>query len=394
MSHIKCRPGAHSGFFLILAVFLATLSSIYLAPACRAKSHPEAPKYVIIPIYYVTDREMKGETYGLHRRYPSQCKHFMYYGTTFVGVPNTKHKIEDAKLKALGWQFSDEHPHKIATQDRVDPADPVLAKKQFFGRLGKALDQTGKPELCMFVHGACDPFEDSSQDAAALAYSLERPMVLYSWPASNRWKGYFVDAANNEWSQGHFNQFLKDLIAFKADHPLQLISLSHSMGNRLVIRALPVVYGKGLVSDWELVSPDIDADTCRHYVMDYKELNAPLRLYVSNKDKLLPFSQMLNGGYYRLGEAAMPTAGGEHIKGKLIERIDFTAVDTGFTGHSLPCDLIANMIASNKPGPELSLVPETEVKGSRFAKFAGRSRESRGESMEAADYCSRVVKAK
>jgi len=394
MSHIKCRPGAHSGLFLILAVFLATLGSVYLAPACRAKSHPESSKYVIIPIYYVTDRELKGETYGLHRRYPSQCKHFMYYGTTFVAVPNTKHKTENAKLKALGWQLSDKHPHKIAAKDRVDPTDPVLAKKEFFARLGKALDQTGKPELCTFVHGACDPFEDSSQDAAALAYSLERPMVLYSWPASNKWRGYFVDAGNNEWSQGHFDQFLRDLLAFKADHPLQVISLSHSMGNRLVIRALPVAYGKGLVSDLELISPDIDADTCRHYVMGFTEIHVPLRLYVSNKDKLLPFSQMLHGGYYRLGEAAMPTAGNPHIKAKVIERIDFTAVDTGFTGHSLPCDLIANMIDSNKPGPNLSLVPETDVRASRFAKFAGGSRESKGESKEAADYCSRVVKSK
>jgi esterase/lipase superfamily enzyme len=348
---------------------------------------------VIIPIYYVTDRNLKGETFGVYRRYPSQCKHEMYYGTTFVAVPNTKKKIENEKLKALGWELSDKRPPKIAPKDRIDPANCEVAKKQFFDRLKKELDQTGKPDLCMFVHGACDPFEDSSQDAAELAYSLEKPMILYSWPATNKWRGYFVDAGNNEWSQGHFNQFCKDLMAFKAEHPLQLTSISHSMGNRLVIRALPIVYGKGLVSDWELVSPDIDADTCRHYTMGYQEIKSTLRLYVSNRDKLLPFSQILHGGYYRLGEAAMPTVS-RHVKAKLLERIDFTAIDHGFTGHSIPNDLIANMVASNTPGSQLALVPETDVRVSRFAKFAGRSKDFGADSKEAADYCSRVVKTK
>jgi esterase/lipase superfamily enzyme len=379
---------------LLSPLFLAAIFALFQSPA-YAKETAHTAKFVIIPIYYVTDRELEGETFGLHRRYPSQCKHEMYYGTTFVAVPNAKNKTESDKLKALGWQLSDKRPAKIAHKDRIDPSNCELAKRQFFDRLKTGLDQTSKPDLCMFVHGACDPFEDSSQDAAELAYAFEKPMLLYSWPATNKWKGYFVDASNNEWSQGHFNQFCKDLLAFKSEHPLQLTSISHSMGNRLVIRALPIVYGKGLVSDWELVSPDIDADTCRHYTMGYQELNAILRLYVSNRDKLLPFSQMLSGGYYRLGEAATPTATtGSHIKAKLLERIDFTVVDSGFTGHKIPNDLIASMVASNTPGPQLALVPETDVKASRFARFAGRSKDFAADSKEMADYCSRVVKTK
>jgi len=378
----------------LLPILLSALIVLVTMPAAIAKPAAKGAKYVIIPIYYVTDRELQGDTFGVHRRYPSQCKHFMYYGTSFVAVPNSQNTVINDKLKALGWQLSDKHPAKIASKDRIDPADSAASKKQFFERLKNGLDKAGTSELCVFVHGACDPFEDASQDAGLLAYSLERPLLLYSWPAASKWRGYFIDSCNSEWSQAHFNQFYEDLLAFKAEHPLQVISISHSMGNRLVIRSLPVLYGKGLVTDWELVSPDIDADTTRHYVMGYDQLHARLRLYVSNKDKLLPFSQILHGGYYRLGEAAMPTADGPRLNPKLLERIDFTAIDKGFTGHSIPNDLINNMINSNKPGPGLALVPEDDLHSSRFAKFAGRSKDFGAISKEAADYCSRVVKTK
>jgi len=388
----RCEPGSKP--YCPLPFILAMIFVGWHAVAAYAKDGLQRPKYVIIPIYYLTDRDIKGESYGVHRRYPGACQHQMYYGTAFVGVPNTKKKTQAELFNALGWQFSDSRPSKIAHKDRVDPTDYEKAKTEFFDRLKRALDQTGKPDLSLYVHGACDPFEDSAQDAAGMAYALEKPVVMYSWPSSSRWRSYFIDGVNSEWSQAHFNQFCKDLLVFKAEHPLNVISISHSMGNRLVIRALPVVYGKELVSDFELVSPDIDAATCRHYTMGYDQVKAKIRLYVSNRDKMLPLSQLLSGGYYRLGEAAMPTLAAAHVKANLLERIDFTAVDTGFTGHTIPFDLIASMVASNKPGEQLALVPETTVRGNRLARFAGRSEDLASISNEASDFCSRVVRTK
>ncbi len=376
---------------LLLLLFLSL--TVGVSPCLSAEKSNGPAKFVSIPVLYLTDREQTGGTYGAHRRYPSNCKHHLYYGTAAVNQPNTKQANPDDKWAQLGWKASETGTLKISAKETIDPANPETCKDEFFSRLNKALEQSGKTELCVFVHGAADAFEDCLLDAAELAYNIEKPVVLYSWPSDPKRRGYFIDGTNIEWSQAHFNQFCKDLVAFQSKHPLQIVFVSHSMGNRLVIRALPVMYGKGLVTDWELVSPDIDSDTCRHYVMDYPNVQGKIRIYVSNRDKMLPLAQMLSGGYYRLGEAANPTLQPSAAKARFLERIDFTAIDTGLTGHSIPFELIANMVHNDKPGAGLGLVEESSVRASRFARLAGRSQDMSATSSES-DICKRVVKVK
>ena len=218
-------------------------------------------------------------------------------------------------------------------------------------------------------------------------------MVLYSWPSDPKRQGYFIDSSNIEWSQAHFNQFCTDLEDFQKQHQLELIVLSHSTGNRLVIRTFPHIYAKGLVKDWELISPDIDADICKHYLMGCTEVKGTIRLYVSRTDKLLSLSQMLAGGYYRLGEVDDPLGSLKQAKDDLIERIDFSVVDPGLIGHSIPCELIANMVNTNSPGEGFFLVPELWVRGNDLSKYAGHSATLDGASQES-QLCKRVVRTK
>lgn len=368
-----------------------------LSPAVAAKKADNGAKSVIVPVYYLTDRDEHGDTFGTHRRYPFHCQHQMYYGTAYVAVPNDAHKKESETFSRLGWKPSEQKkPDKIARKEMINPADGEAAKKEFFKRIAAAIDQSGKKELCVYVHGACDPFEDSAQDAADMAYYLEAPTVLYSWPSASRWRAYFIDNVNAEWSQGHFNAFCRDLLAFQQEHPIKVVFCSHSMGNRLVIRSLPITYGKELVSQWELISPDIDADTCRHYIMGMKVDDSKIRLYVSNKDKMLPLAQLLSGGYYRLGEAAnqmqKPPPG---VSASTFERIDFTAIDHGLSGHTIPFSLVANIVRTDAPGDHLKLVSETEVRANWLERFADRKQKLKAATQGLSpDFCKSVVKDK
>jgi len=371
---------------------------LFSAFPCWSKSD-DAAKYVSIPVYYLTDRDLEGESFGHHRRYHSHCQHEMYYGTAYVVRPNKDNKTDKEMMNRLGWKEVEKKPPKVATKDRIDPDDVKKSKREFFDRLKDALAKSKQTDLCVYVHGACDAFEDSAQDAADMAYAMEKPLVLYSWPSTPKWRSYFIDGSNSEWSQGHFNMFCKDLLSFQQEYPgMHAVFLSHSMGNRLVIRSLPVVYGKGLVSNWELMSPDIDADTCRHYIMGITPDASKIRLYVSNRDKMLPLSQILSGGYYRLGEAANKVVVGpvaERMPPGQMERIDFTVLDTGFTGHTIPCDLVAHIFTNNEPGPHLVLVPETQVRANRLVRFANR-----GEKLDDTtgslppEFCKKVMKVK
>jgi esterase/lipase superfamily enzyme len=348
------------------------------------------PKFVTIPIHYLTDRQMIDDTYGPRRRYAQNCQHRMYYGTAFVTIPNSEHQTQSSLPASLGWQLTDRKAVKISPKEKI-PSEPDAisffesieqpggpkSTGIFIEQLEKALD-SDKPQLAIFVHGAADGFEDCLQDAAILAYSLKKPMVLYSWPSDPKWRGYFIDGSNSEYSQEHFNMFCKQLLALKEKHFFKAIFVAHSMGNRLVIRALPILSGTHISSSCELISPDIDTDTFRHYVMNAKgSSDAKIRLYVSNRDKMLPLSQLLAGGYYRLGEPAEVGRITERqlklARYSFFERIDFTTMDTGFYGHKLPSELIGSMVNADAPPAGFKLVAQNSVTANRFARFANRA---------------------
>jgi esterase/lipase superfamily enzyme len=398
--HVHLSPPSTRRLGMIIGALVLIIACLGSPASAKEKKQAvvsDATKYVQLPVLYLTDRQIQGETYGPRRRYPIHCLHHMYYGTANVIVAN-RHHLTQQQLDALhlGWKGVDTKPLKISTKDRIDPSNPPQSKAAFLDRIKSSLDQSGQEDLCVYVHGAESAFEDAMLDAADLEYSMQLPLVLYSWPSDPKMRGYFIDGSNNEWSQGHFDTFCKDLIAFRAQHPCKVILISHSMGNRLVIRAIPVNFGTGLIKECELVSPDMDADTCRHYAMGFSEGPAKIRLFVSNKDKMLPIAQMLAGGYYRLGEAANPVSIPEQWKTTvnpgLIERIDFTSIDKGFRGHSMPDDLVSNIARNNTAGPGLKLVPESEVRGSRLVKFADKSdRLSAENSGLPVQFCKRVL---
>ncbi|MBS2002826.1 MAG: alpha/beta hydrolase [Cyanobacteria bacterium SZAS LIN-5] len=125
-----------------------------------------------------------------------------------------------------------------------------------------------------------------------------------------------------------------------------------------------------------------------------------VRILFSHKDKALPLSELIFGGYTRLGQAAdsllssvssplsLPgilgdafnsvvpkeenkeatadgasTAAEDGSKRKQpqwmlkFEWIDFTALDHGLIGHTIPYNLIANLWSNDTPGEGLKLVP-------------------------------------
>lgn len=375
---------------------------------------------VSIPLLYLTDRNLEEgkENYGSKRKYIIDCKHDMYYGTANVLVKNYEHKTDKELFEHLGWKEEKKGDPDIVACDKIDDKDPDKAKADFFKRIESTLAASGSDRLCLFVHGACEGFDDAAQDAAALAYSVEYPVVFYSWPSVPKTLKYVVDGGNNEWSQEHFNMFLNDLLQFRNEHKIHLIIVSHSMGNRLVMRAAHLLERTQLVRDAELVSPDIDAETFKHYILGMENQGAVIRLYTSSQDKMLALSQMVYGGYYRLGEGvgsvfsglstgkkpkeepdkiiSENASSGDHLphhKKGMAERIDFTEVDEGFRGHSIPFDMLASMIRNDVPGKGLKLVSATPGKGSSLARFMSWSHKlGKIDDEGDTDLCKKIVK--
>lgn len=390
---------------LLSSLFLlstqAGVPAISAAPAKTNLPGDEACKEkhdnVAVPILYLTDRQLDAKkNYNVKRKYTVDCKHDMYYGTASVVVNDEHHKLSEKLTQQLNWHAENKLHRDDVECDKILTGSAEKDKEEFFKRLEGMLDSCGTDRVCIFVHGAEDSFNGAAGDAACLAYSLELPLIMYSWPSNPRSTRYFVDSGNNEWSQGHFNMFINDLSEFSKKRKIDLVLVSHSMGNRLVVRAAPLLQSSRIVNDVELVSPDIDAETFKHYIMGMQIRGGTIRLYSSTHDKMLALSQMLHGGYFRLGEGVGTVFGAvqsqkrqdgdskvtssksagenglqpapEHRHG-LMERIDFSEVDSGFTGHSIPFDMLASMIKTNKPGPGLIMAESSPGKGSNLARF-------------------------
>lgn len=352
---------------------------------------------------------------------PANTREFDEAGTnqSANGVPASNSVQKDAEM--LDWKFTERVANKDSIKDKIKESSPALEKARFFERLEAELDKCKTDNLCVYVHGGASPFEDCAWDAANFEYQFACPTILYSWPSVGNFDSYRVDEGNAEWSQEHYNAFLQDLEAFSIHRKITVTLVAHSMGNRLVARSVGVLKNGTFLKDVELASPDIDAETFAHYVMHYKNHGVKARLYVSDKDKILSATQWLYGGYYRLGERmgammtmwSAPQQVWSNAKAKLLkttaavqrkmnlssvaakaplavpqdtdvpsqptaeqltpglERIDFTGIDEGFTGHRIQFQLIADMARFGAPRDGFALVPgRTNDKGNWISRFA------------------------
>jgi esterase/lipase superfamily enzyme len=409
-------------------VLLALLFFICSAPSFASDI---APRFLRIPVLYITDRNQLpatktgGVDFGPHRKYIGECKHDPFMGTAYCVVENVDGKELTPERKSLGWAPAGEREKVTATQASLFTGDSFEAnEKQFYDTIHKEALATPDKTFFVFAHGYKYVFKRALFSAAKLAYNAERPLILYSWPSVGKLRSYSSDENNVEWSQDHFNDMVLQLEKLCNDDPqVHIRMMAHSMGNRLVIRACPLLREQKCFREFALICPDIDDGLVQHYARRYLSLNgtAEIRLYMSEKDKALAFSQLIHGGYNRFGECAdaiggmvaqvmgqksdgdkQPTDADKEFQARLkkasarMETIDFTNIDLGWMGHSIPAKVICSMSYTDTPGPGYKLVKqESGQRGKtsqKFSKITHTVVQPSGEDIMHAGNCLRVVK--
>lgn len=396
-----------------MKLVLLSLQLIVCLLACSPTwaSETGSSKYVRIPVMYITDRAASAKGYGVQRQTERGTSIYnLNFGTATYSVKNSRDLQLAQKGKELGWLESEK-----AEPLAVKPL-PGSGDDDAFGQFGRAISDTAansnSKEAFVIVHGFNTTFASAVKSAAQLAYSVERPVIVYDWPSKGRVCQYAVDAGNNEWSQEHFNRLLEELKLVKKRSGVNFNLLAHSMGNRLAVRSAPVMKDQHIFENMYLVDPDFDAETFIHYLVRYardvapvedstaggnKQEQAKVHILFSHRDRALPLAQFVFGGYTRLGQAAdsmlssvfspmtlvsgfghqnslakgvdkMPADVKEEWAVKF-EWIDFTALDRGLIGHTIPFDLIASLWSTNTPGDGLKLVESVNDSPNRLSKL-------------------------
>ncbi len=458
---------------IVILLFLLAFLNGFSAQAKKKIVSTGNSQYLQIPLLYMTDRAITNNGYTNQRKYEEGSIYNVYCGSLQYTLENSDDKNLTPAREHMGWHNADKPAKRHSLIVKSLPGSGTSMAYDKFGQaIVDTVKRTGAKEVFIFLHGFNNPFAASASKAAMLAYSVECPVVLYSWPSVGKILQYPVDECNNEWSQEHFNRLIEELLDLKEKYGLKFDLVGHSMGNRLAIRSAQMVRGKHLFEQVFLVDPDLDAETFVHYVarytiggkqtggspadllMDYatdKALrnHAKLRILFSRRDNALPITQLLFGGYTRLGQGADsmmesffcpdtftnalqnatdfiqannpfnpnqnqknqgapislspegtgtegPNSEGldnnkESIAFKrAFEWVDYTILDHGILGHTLPFSLVANLWADDKPGKDLAII-ETENDGvNRFTSIASRLFKE-GRRISAMGSCKKVV---
>lgn len=392
------------------ALLIALSCCMTAASTATAKpSRVSSLQYVTIPVLYVTDRAPTKDGYGPQRKSETVSTiDEMNFGWLDYSLP-TARELTDQETR-LGWSESKKRPrHELTTK----PLD-MRQYSQFGQVVLDTAKKTDSDEIFVVVHGFNTPFAHAAREAAMLSHAVRRPVILYSWPSKGKLAQYSVDLGNNEWSQEHFDSLMEELNQIKDTSGIKFTLVAHSMGNKLAVRATPVMRGKHLFKQIFLVDPDFDAETFVHYLVRYarntenqieptadSDDKAPaqtkVRILFSHRDRALPLSEFLFGGYTRLGQAAdsllsslvtphsLPSITGlgkesserrpenqmDNNPDWLVkfEWIDFTALDHGLIGHTIPYKLVASLWSTDTPGDGLKLVSGDNGEPNRMSRI-------------------------
>jgi esterase/lipase superfamily enzyme len=316
---------------------------------------------VSIPVFYATDRQREGgnaaPVYTRKRRYASGIE----YGQCSVTLPS---KTDAKPYYKLGWRAKDvTKPKARVDQVKSEFRTPDDFFEQIQGRLGAS------DRLILFVHGYNNSMDVALQRAAELALAFHSPAIAYSWPSNERLLDYTKDECNAEWSLPHFRKLLADLEnRFGADH---ITIVAHSMGNRLLMWSLNARAEANEIAhrsdriikfpDIVLTSPDIDSGTFKNYAEHIASNADQTWVLISTRDKALKASKAVHGRN-RLGASSDDGVDTDWRQPPIIRNlktINFTALDTGYIGHSVQPQLIGNLARTDSPGGGLELHQET-----------------------------------
>lgn len=321
-----------------------------------------------VRVYYATDRSPTGSPDPLAAFAPRRGDGELRYGACDVSIPRD-HRLGELETPSVWWLEFSYDPEEHVTLLQVSPRAP----SEFFAELGR--ETAADAQLLVFVHGYNVAFADAARRTAQLKYDLgfAGAAVLFSWPSQGETAGYPADEATVDWSWRHLQRFLERL---HAEDPARAVYLvAHSMGNRLVARALDAIAAGGRLpadafKEVVMAAPDIDSGELLELAANIRRVGARVTLYASANDKALMASRRFHGGQPRAGEA------GQHLLlPPGFDVLDASDVDTDLIDHAYFGDSatllhdLFSLIRLGLPPPRTPTTREMRVAQGRYWKL-------------------------
>ena len=298
----------------------------------RTSQYGTPPKqFRIVRVFYATDRAVKmdksrGALLGFRNERNDNGR--LTYGTCDVSVPYDRRlgTLETPTIWKLEFQANPAKHfliHNCASQTELG----------FFRQINATV-KSSDGSAFVFIHGFNVSFNDAAMRVAQLAVDLQFKgvAICYSWPSRAKETRYIKDEESNQLSKPQLVRFLQDLSERSGAKVIHVIA--HSMGNRLLIRALDELSKRVAATNKQrfkqviLTAPDIGKDEVLQISDAIRASAERVTLYASKRDKALLASTKIHG-YARAGFVV-----GQPFIFPGIDTIDATSVSTDFIAHS------------------------------------------------------------
>ena len=268
-------------------------------PVMTRRAAPSAKNLVEITTYYATNRGRSGSPEPA-AFYGAKVEGTLEYGRAVVTIPLT-HSPGNIELPSF-WRLEREDRNKHFVLKTVEPLSLDATRSEMANRL----QNSGSKAILAFVHGYNVGFTEAAMRTAQLAHDLKFAGLpfFYSWPSAARITSYLQDADAAELSEGVFEQLIEDLASLPVT---DVYLIAHSMGNRIVSKALRARVDKGKdigrLRELLLAAPDINADLFRTVIAPRLAAMKDTRItvYASSSDLALRASRALHR-FTRVGE--------------------------------------------------------------------------------------------
>lgn len=252
--------------------------------------------WITLNTWYATNRRPGPTQSGVASYSGEREANRIRFGRVTVSIPTLRQPGE-LNLPLNLWLFElPADPDKHFIIKAVTPLSPDAAKTEMRNRVA----QLGRKSVLVFVHGYNVSFRDAALRTAQLAHDLNFPglPVFFSWPSAGTTGGYPRDEEMSELSIDAFNKLLDSVADLQAS---EVFIVAHSMGNRVVTRALAARLAAGRpvppnIKGLLLAAPDINADIFREQIAPRLAALSGMSktIYASSNDAALRASRALH----------------------------------------------------------------------------------------------------
>jgi len=340
----------------------------------RAAPADGPSNFDLVNVYYATHRTRTG------RSTPSGMfggeRGELNFGVSEVSVPRDRAPGSIPRPSVWTLEFRpDPNRHMI-----LNSVTPMSDREAFFSRVRSVVGETERKEVFVFIHGYNTSFEGAAIRTAQLAVdmNLDGAPILYSWPSRASLLGYQADTRTvaDQVLLNDVADFLTDVANRTGAERVHLVA--HSMGNRVLERALDVIAARTsgsqesgqapMFNEVVFAAADVGVDEFEAVWPRIVGTGRRFTLYASQRDRALQISEQINR-MRRVGDARSIV-----IRDGL-QTVDTTSASGGLLGHD---DFAGSALADFRAVMWLSLAPDrrcvletAEAAGQRYWAFGG-----------------------